>query len=307
MSAVCHTNPLQQFVNKNDQFKHAGLTQANNSTVGTAAPSHSLESQFLNSRDNQNNFMNVQKPYVGRNISQQDSWLNQFSSMKVEDPLEFGKEYKNLYKGYESRMGQGQNSHPAMNQSFVPRTMYSPANLMTQQMTKSISVTTENNRSNDSYFDNAFDSLERELQEELQESLVQDNSLEEPQFSLDHEQLKFQQAAKDIYVCLSNTSSASSTSAEVSASVSNKLSRSKFMGLMRRISDGDVTVKKNDEESNGYTELFSPTTGETIGNEYFPVMDKTQDQQYEIQDPLALVDDLSGLSSTDAAKKVLRS
>lgn len=251
--------------------------------------------------------MNVQKPYVGRNISQQDSWLNQFSSMKVEDPLEFGKEYKNLYKGYESRTGQGQNSHPAMNQSFVPRTMYSPANLMTQQMTKSISVTTENNRSNDSYFDNAFDSLERELQEELQESLVQDNSLEEPQFSLDHEQLKFQQAAKDIYVCLSNTSSALSTSAEVSASVSNKLSRSKFMGLMRRISDGDVTVKKNDEESDGYTELFSPTTGETIGNEYFPVMDKTQDQQYEIQDPLALVDDLSGLSSTEAAKKVLRS
>lgn len=118
-----------------------------------------------------------------------------------------------------------------------------------------------------------FDQIEQEeaaqqQQQQQQAPAAQDTATAVP--ALDDEQAKFQQAASEIYARLSP---GPQTPPEMEAKLHNpKLQNSKFLGLMRRISDGVVTLQ-NDQNSQKYTQLYSPTTGEVVGNEYFPVVD----------------------------------
>lgn len=93
-----------------------------------------------------------------------------------------------------------------------------------------------------------FEAVEKELEESEPASRT----------NLDSEQKEFQKIANEIVE---------------SCSSSPKLSSSKFMGLMKGIGEGSVTLNK--QHSPLATELHSPLTGQRVGNEYFPVMDHT--------------------------------
>lgn len=285
MSASCHTNPLQQLIAKGDQahtrsfasnFSHESATRQQQQHL-------SAENFFLNNDSSHvsmgNRFLQVQhatqlSPLESKESNVGNSWLNQFSSMKVEDPLEFSKEYKNLYSNYESQQQRTPMS-PALQ-----RTMYhQPMNSYFNAAERSTFQTRSDNAVMDTYFNTEFDTLEKEL-EESSEDRVRDLSRRSSNtrtttHNLDNEQLEFQQIANGIVDSFSSVSNSNSPSP-----VSSKLSGSKFMGLMRGISEGSITLKKrndHDEEGQRATELHSPITGELVGNEYFPVFDNVHD------------------------------
>lgn len=285
MSAACQTNPLQQLIAKGDQvhtrsfassFSHESSRQQQQQQQQHVSAEHFFlnnDSPHLNIG---NRFLQVQQstqlaPSESRGSNVDNSWLNQFSSMKVEDPSEFSKEYKSLYANYESQQQRSPMS------ATLQRTMYhQPMNSYFNVAERSALQTRSDNAVTDTYFNTEFDTLEREL-EESPEDCVGDLSRRSSNsrtttYNLDNEQLEFQQIANSIVDSCSVSNSPSP--------VSSKLSGSKFMGLMRGISDGSITLKKrndHDDENQRATEFHSPITGELVGNEYFPVFDNVHD------------------------------
>lgn len=278
MSASCHTNPLQQLVSKGDQARTRSFASSfsHESAIRQQQQQQqhlSAENFFLNNDSSHvgmgNRFLQVQhatqlSPLEGKESNVGNSWLNQFSAMKVEDPLEFSREYKNLYSNYES-----QQQRTPMSPT-LQRTMYhQPMNSYFNTAERSTFQTRSDSAVMDTYFNTEFDTLEKEL-EESSEDRARDLSTTH---NLDNEQLEFQQIANGIVDSFSSVSKSPSP-------VSSKLSGSKFMGLMRGISEGSITLKKrndHDEEGQRATELHSPITGELVGNEYFPVFDNVHD------------------------------
>ncbi|AQZ11276.1 PEX21 (YGR239C) and PEX18 (YHR160C) [Zygosaccharomyces parabailii] len=260
----CQVNPLSQFAAKGDQhprFVHR---------LHQDGPAHEVQSAhaenvFLYGQDATvgNRFMNLQQSahstplqhtvgspfyqqqqpqpqqpqiahhvphYVQQPLSQSQngstSWLSQFHSMRIDDPLEVSSDYKKMYSAYERsnpmvRLPIAPNCR--QNYNFIPRD--------TQDI-----------------FTPEFEALEKELEES--EAAARPH--------LDQEQQEFQKIANEIVE---------------SCSSSPKLSSSKFMGLMKGIGEGSVTLNK--QKSPLATELHSPLTGQRVGNEYFPVVDHT--------------------------------
>lgn len=322
MSDSCHVNPLQQLNSKNNlQFDNQHHTTFSHisSNVGSSSGYHAKETAFMNQGQNgmpQNILHHHQGPlspmgqgplspmsngsssrqlgHTQSNISDvSDEWLNQFSSMKVHDPLEFSNDYKRLYESYirNSTMGtptparsrqpiqqqqqQQTNTHvnyrPLLSRDhqsgYFPS--YRTAQPIASQWTTNAPLsapefeTTNGQGSIDSYFDLEFNNVENELQKQETESTSQEQ--------MNFEQVEFQKHAKDI-VRSCTPDVPASPDLTTSSQLHSKFASSKFMGLMRKVSDGVVTIKKTERE------LFTPETGEVVGNEYFPVLDERQEQ-----------------------------
>lgn len=278
MSAICQSNPLKQFVAKSDQLRASGFGQVSRAVNGGAATAraNTLEPQF-GLAESQNLLMRVEAPDtmpLGGRAGASDTWVRQFSSMQLDDPLAFSNEYKNFYDSYE-RQQQQRPVETRMSTRELPRGMLERRNLVLPAMSLPP-------RNMDGYFDEEFDNVEKELQDEAARatSPLEPSEMDvDVSVTLDEEQQKFQQAASDIYSCLASRPSATTGfSSSNNFQMESKMQRSKFLGLMRSISDGVVTLKKNDGHDNAYNELYSPTTGEVVGNEYFHVQEGTQDR-----------------------------
>ncbi|CAG99735.1 Pex21p [Kluyveromyces lactis] len=209
-------------------------------------------------------------------------WIDQFANMQVHDKTEFPTDYKQMYSQYEARGASYSMGAPVMvsHSQMFPRHQQS---LMVNQLESQAYA------SSSAKLDEQFAELERQVQDdekEQQQDKDDDFHLKETS-PLDEDQRQLKEAAQSIYTTLSDKSS----------TTSSKFSNSKFLGLMRNISDGVITLKKNPDEDK-YTELYSPSTGETFGEEYFPVQDSV------LGDPLDSIGDLSNMSSSEAAAKV---
>ncbi|CCF56729.1 hypothetical protein KAFR_0B04330 [Kazachstania africana CBS 2517] len=282
----CQTNPLQQLLSKKEQIETGSSFM---SSVRGASHQQKLgqrhgfspeqtfftnqqgssSSAFMTNDVSSAKFLRTpssQRPNQPSNIHGNsegtESWLPQFSSMKINDPLEFSSEYKNLYNNYEKR------TQPSPYLQFSPSTHVSTRPQLFRrettdyqhfkklQLQSSFSAPIQEAANEDmvqldSYFDLKFESLENEL-----------NELDD---SLDSEQRELQKVASNIV---------ESSSAPRSPGLRPKLASSKFIGLMRRISDGVVTVKKTENT------LYSPVNGEIVGNEYFPIQNKVNDTKH---------------------------
>lgn len=217
-----------------------------------------MEHTFLNGQKNDgfagNRFLEVQQPCpVGSVESTSSAWLNQFTSMKLEDPLEFDSEYKRLYAGYQSQQQQQQQHQTRQNVAHVSPALHRSV-YQHRPVTRSPVVSVV-----DAHFEKEFEALERELQDNAEE-LEQAAGEEVP---VDYEQFQFQKIAGDI---VDSCSSKSNSPSPVSA----KLSGSKFMSLMRDISGGFVTLSK---DSSMRANELRAQDGRVIGNEFMPVMD----------------------------------
>ncbi|KAL2707633.1 Peroxisomal membrane protein PEX21 [Kluyveromyces marxianus] len=219
------------------------------------------------------------------------AWIDQFAKMQVRDRAAFSDEYKRMYSQYESRgvsrdplaqasrfANLNNSSNMNMNVSMaVPRPL---AAATAQHLDEQLEDQLEDQL--DEQLEAQFAEIERQEQQQQQQQQQQ-------QLALDQDQLQLKEAAQSIYTTLSSNSTPNNA----------KFSNSKFLGLMRNISDGVVTIKK-DREQDKYTELYSPSTGETFGEEYFPIQDDVT------SDPLHSIDDLSNMSSSEAAAHVFR-
>lgn len=279
MSASCQANPLQQFLNKGDRahaHSHARGSGLNSGFASSPQQHPSMEQAFLNEQHTHapvgNRFLQVQQPSpLLPSESTSSAWLNQFSTMKLEDPLEFSKDYQDLYANYESQQMQQtrqrvSNMSPTLQRTIYRQPMGSYFNVPRSEISIAATPMT------DAYFHDEFETLERELEEasdEIVEGSSEKISSSVSSFSFDHEQLEFQKIASSIVDSCSSVSNSPSP-------VSSKLSGSKFMSLMRGISEGSVSLNRNND---AHSTEFRSSTGEIIGNEFSPVMDHTHDSQ----------------------------
>ncbi|CCC67283.1 hypothetical protein NCAS_0A07250 [Naumovozyma castellii] len=273
-SSSCSTNPVGQF-----------LSPKNNTLLSTHRPIVSRKTQVsdhYNTNDaspHETTFMNrnnqdysVNRPHLLPAQSQQgiaEDWASQFSSMQIKDPLEFSQEYKRLYSSYESSQPQRQVPPMSMNVAHQPLpqpSMFVPSPLRQQRNGDGMDI--------DSYFDLQFQSVEKELEIEnnANAGTARNDNV------LDEEQLQLQKTARDIVESCSTPSSISSNS-----SVNAKFAESKFIGLMRKISDGVVTLKKINGDKNvdqsqqapsvGNNEFYSTVDESVVGTPFYPVDD----------------------------------
>ncbi|SCU94357.1 LAFA_0F21352g1_1 [Lachancea sp. 'fantastica'] len=283
--SACQPSALARLVSKTDQFPAATKAFTQNPNFhSNASRSRPQEKAGFDSNGRPNRFL---EPPSGSHVIQgipppqaqhigQDtqSWADQFSRMQLHDPLSFTNEYQQLYKQYETSQQppqpqqQPQHYQPlaSANTPFAlqqPIPVYRPTLAQEQAFyasTSGASTQSDITTLEKNMFAQEFDKLESELGEEpasFTESA-----------SLSHEQLKFQQAASEI-------NNRFSPGTETPPQLESKFQNSKFMGLIRNISDGVVTLKTDDRNNQKYTHLFSPSTGELVGNEYFPVSDAT--------------------------------
>lgn len=226
------------------------------------------------------------------------AWIDQFAKMQVRDRAAFSDEYKRMYSQYESR---GISRDPLAQASRFANLNTSGSNNMNMSVSMAVprplaaaatarqldeQLEDQLDEQLDEQLEAQFAEIERQEQQQQQQ---QQQEQQQQQLALDQDQLQLKEAAQSIYTTLSSNSTPNNA----------KFSNSKFLGLMRNISDGVVTIKK-DREQDKYTELYSPSTGETFGEEYFPIQDDVT------SDPLHSIDDLSNMSSSEAAAHVFR-
>ncbi|QLG73021.1 hypothetical protein HG535_0E01050 [Zygotorulaspora mrakii] len=279
MSATCRTNPLQQLLGKSDQNSRFQGPQAGSASQQfrqdyNGGSSEAAERHFFNHRENQNGFLNLQHPApmlppMGsvRKEHFKEDWVQQFSAVSVKDPLEFCRDYQDSYKNYESRQFAPHNQYRGLANGDRHINMYRP----TIDGHFGTLARKEDQLVNSIAFDKEFNNLEKELLggdksfDNFEVYDNDDNYNDSEAYRLDDEQIEFQKIANDIVDSCASISKSPSP-------VSSKLSGSKFMGLMRGISEGSITLKKGNESATGF---HSPQNGETVGNEYFPVLDRT--------------------------------
>ena len=121
MQNVCHTSPTEQIIQKSHRIqsgslipsKRTRLVRTELKTQYNNKDPH-VETCFLHDTSDLEGVNNVKfqtqpSPLTLRaqnNTEDSSSWVPQFSSMKIDDPLEFSSEYKRLYSNYESRQRQ---------------------------------------------------------------------------------------------------------------------------------------------------------------------------------------------------------
>ncbi|CAI2014302.1 hypothetical protein SEUBUCD650_0G04830 [Saccharomyces eubayanus] len=284
MSDACRTNPINQIIQKGHSIHNGSLIPSKPTRFIHREPTaHHIdkgphaETSFLHRASNMKSVDDVafqNRPSLTsfeNHIEESSSWIPQFSSMEINDPLEFSSEYKNLYSNYESHQRQNSSRQQfPITSSMVRKTAsHLPSRNMFRQQRQE-----NRNSSTDAFkFDAEFQNLENEIQEVRYEPIIQ-----EDESWLDQDQLELQKIATDIVKCCTPPLSSASSTSTVS-SIDSKLSESKFIQLMRGISSGDVTLKK---EANGHSasELFSPSNGELVGNEHIPVENQSHRGAY---------------------------
>lgn len=261
MSASCQVNPLHQFVSKGDsaQGRGFGFSAQQRPSEQQQSADHSFLHEQGEALRGGNMFSVVNQPsslppLEASSASATGSWVNQFSSMKLEDPLSFDSDYRKHYANYESQQLQETRQRLSNMSPTLMRTMYhQPVN----SYFRSAPVEGQSlAHTSDSRFEEEFQSLEAELQKETLSS--QDENV-----AFDEEQVEFQRIAGEIVESCSRTSHSPSP-------VSSKLYSSKFMTLMRNVSEGSVTLSRGNST---HSAEFHSSDGEVIGNEFSPVAD----------------------------------
>ncbi|CCD24575.1 Pex21p NDAI_0D02610 [Naumovozyma dairenensis CBS 421] len=163
-------------------------------------------------------------------------WVPEFSSMQINDPLEFSQEYKKLYSNYESSKIPGKSTSNSINNQSAQFQLRNKSQLHPQMGSSSQQYNNNmqqqqhqqqhSNQNIDSYFDLEFKSVEEELSRRNEDDTLMTDQERTPMF--DEEQSEFQKIAMDIIdSCTTPLSTAESTN------VNSKLQRSNFFGLMR--------------------------------------------------------------------------
>ncbi|CAI4063318.1 hypothetical protein N7582_002382 [Saccharomyces uvarum] len=284
MSNVCHTNPIDQVIQKGHRIQNGSLIPSKPTRfIHRESRAHHIdkgpqvETSFLHHASDMKSvedvaFQNRPSLMAFKNHEEESSsWVPQFSSMEINDPLEFSSEYKKLYSGYESQQRQNVSRQQfPITSSMVRKTA---SNLPSRNMFRQHRQENRNSSTDAFKFDAEFQNLENEIQEVRYEPILQ-----EDESWLDQDQLELQRIATDIVKCCTPPLSSASSTSTVS-SIDSKLSESKFIQLMRGISSGDVTLKK---EANGdsTSELFSPSNGELVGNGHIPVENQSHQGAY---------------------------
>ncbi|SCV02287.1 LANO_0F16512g1_1 [Lachancea nothofagi CBS 11611] len=272
--SVCQPSAMARLVAQTDRIQGAGVRRglAHAPNRQSAA---GLEAQFrAGAASNDLTAGAAIAPQLVSNVngtfaSQDASWSDQFSRMQIRDPLSFTSEYQQLYKNYEQQQHE-RLQHQSQLPVHQPMPLHRPILATQQPFYAASDLPTQSHEPHESheslssqtdFFAREFEDIERELQDETPSTPSQPPALTP-------EQLKFRQAASEIHQRLSPGS-------QTPPQLESKFQNSKFLGLMRSISSGVVTLKSGEDDDRKYTHLYSPTTGEVVGNDYFPVPDTT--------------------------------
>ncbi|AGO11628.1 AaceriADL151Wp [[Ashbya] aceris (nom. inval.)] len=306
--SLCQGSAMQKLIAKTERpmagVGRVGGFNRPSGGLGQGSAEQQLQAR-AGERASQNRFMAVVEPQrelggrMARGDAMQTDWVRQFSSIQVEDPLAFSTEYQRAYATYEQR----QAPRPAARVMGYGGSMFMPAmaqqQAFQQQAVQHQAVPVAQQEAElDRYLEHEFDAIEGELaQPEVPEALSAP--------LLDNEQLGFQESAKAIYATLS------------APMHKEKFGASQFMGLMRQVSTGDVTLSKTE---GGYTGLHMTAGGEAVGTEYLAVADEVakvpepatalplageeRSLASQMEDLLNKVD-IAGLSSNEAAMRIL--
>ncbi|KAG0671953.1 peroxisomal membrane protein pex21 [Maudiozyma exigua] len=289
--ASCSVDPLQRF---------ATLANNNNNNVGNINDSTSQRNNFNQRSGTEHAFFGNNEVHSSRNenpmipsfipitnntdtnihsfpYSQQqilvnssdhdgndDDISNIFSNVKIHDPLEFSDEYKRFYGNFQNqnRSSTHSSATPVSQRPSIQR--FSQFNSQQSHIRQSTLSTNSSPSPYDSTFqlnnnevhmiDHELDILQNELNQSLHHQMGNN--------TFDVEQTHFKEVAASIVDVLTPETTRSSSP------VNTKLGGSKFMNLMKRVSAGSVTIRRDSPE------LFTPETDEVVGNEYFPVQDQ---------------------------------
>ncbi|EDO19213.1 hypothetical protein Kpol_1050p71 [Vanderwaltozyma polyspora DSM 70294] len=282
MSSVCQSNPLQQFARKGEQA--TGRWRLNEGRVqnrGGESIQNSVENEFLRNDEslsirggNQPHNMFGRAPaQMGHSsgVVEKESWLNEFSKIAIKDPLEFSDRYKQLYSNYETRQTVTSMHNQGYYQPMSNMNLHVQQNwsMMEGQINQSM------NSQETAHIDQAHNDLDMYLEKEFNDIELELQELDEHSHSEFasgvQEQQKFKEIATDIVdTCITNNKNSTMTS---------KLAKSKFMGLMMQISDGEVTLKidEHPDANTNAKELYSTKTGKTVGNDFHDIQDTISD------------------------------
>ncbi|KAJ9569219.1 Hypothetical protein J6889_01573 [Nakaseomyces glabratus] len=227
MSQYCAADPIQRMVSRKGPYLDTQQQRVYKHRSGTGHGTNIrqpttgiVEANFLQNNSGMNavhpTTLNVQTHNAhatGRTIAKSvdtNSWVNDFSSMKVQDPLEFADSYKNLYKQYEQK--QFHNTVPAQ----CPRNLYIPTVTRPQTTLNIVDHHEDKSSKVDQLIDDEFEKIEEEVKDQNQK-------------------LAFQESAQSfIEIC-------------ERSQMKEKLQRSKFFQVMQKVSDGEATIRQDGE------------------------------------------------------------
>ncbi|EJT41376.1 PEX21-like protein [Saccharomyces kudriavzevii IFO 1802] len=285
MPSTCRTSPVEQVIQKGQRIQNDSLIPSkptrfthrefeahyinNDSCVETSFLHHAgrLKGIAAVKSQNQPSSRTFSKK---NNYEESSNWVPQFSSMNINDPLEFTSEYKKLYFEFESQQRQNSSGHHyPIASSIVRKTTsnFQPRNTLRQHLQGN-----RNNSTDEFKLDAEFQNLESEIQEMRYEPKIQEEKWQ------DQDQLELQRIATEIVECCATPPSSVSSTSTLS-SIDSKLSESKFIQLMRGISSGDVTLRK-EASGNSASELFHRSSGEIVGNKHISVKDQSHEDVY---------------------------
>lgn len=300
MSEVsCSVDPLQKFAtlanNNNNNvgninnskfqrnnFNHRGSTEQaffNNNEVHSSRNENPMIPSFIpitnNTDTNIHSFPYSQQQQQPQNQQilanssghdgNDDDISNILSNVKIHDPLEFSDEYKRFYGNFQNQNGSSTHSNatPASQRPSIQRfsqfnsqqSHIRQSTLSTNSTPSPYDSTFQLNNSEAHMIDHELDILQNELNQSSHHHHMGNDT-----FNV--EQTHFKEVAASIVDVLTPETTRSSSP------VNTKLGGSKFMNLMKRVSAGSVTIRRDSPE------LFTPETDEVVGNEYFPVQDQ---------------------------------
>ncbi|SMN22372.1 similar to Saccharomyces cerevisiae YHR160C PEX18 Peroxin required for targeting of peroxisomal matrix proteins containing PTS2 [Maudiozyma saulgeensis] len=291
----CSVNPLQRFSTlTNNNGNVPRVPYGNESLISSNARNDSTERSFFNGNSAMNSnispsFMplpqsrstttndvqNLSYMQTHNNGNREELDLPDLSKVQIHDPMEFSDEYKKFYGNYEATNIQP-NHRPTiqrfpqyeMNRSSLQMVESAPI-MIRQFQDPQHSVNINDNGYGGTSFPELNDVQIHTIDHELdiiEHGLTRGPSLmnhSQPQSraAFDGEQIHFKEVAASIVEVVTPETSRSSSP------VNSKLNGSKFMQLMKKVSAGSVTLRRDSPE------LFTPDTDEVVGNEYFPVYD----------------------------------
>ena len=201
----------------------------------------------------------------GHNRDNDDDISNMFSNVKIRDPLEFSDEYKRFYGNFQNQTSSNTQStvvpvsqRPSIQRfsQFNSQHSHIRQSALSSSTPSTYSTTFQLNNNDVHMIDHELDILQHELNHSSHLQIGND--------TFDMEQTQFKEVAASIVDVMTPETTRSSSP------ISTKLGGSKFMDLMKRVSAGSVTLRRDSPE------LFTPETDEVVGNEYFPVQDQTK-------------------------------
>lgn len=240
MNANCNVNVLNKLADKS-QFIH--LSQTTSQTNAQKIIPHNNEFDSLSQTNHTNNIGSqlIDFPnYIPTSSS--SHWGREFNQMNNDDQ-------KSSYVGSNTTIPAPSNFSTY---SAVPQNRYH------EQSYDYYNVMLENNEPRSMDFQEEFDELEKELAElELDK--------DETTNVIDDREL-FRDTATELYSTFTNTNSNGNNS--ISIGTQSKFAGSKFLNMMKLISNGSVNLNQNQ------TELCSMTTNEPMGNKFIQIPDK---------------------------------